>query len=90
MIRAWRGTGDPRVASPIIYKGQYRLALRHRGRGKAKGRRLELRPIKVGGGATSSVAPPRPIMTLPAKPLLGSLVELHKLSGWGRGTHAAL
>jgi hypothetical protein len=32
-------------------------------------------PLKVGGGATPSVAPPWPIMTLPAKPLLGSLVE---------------
>ena len=30
MIGAWRGTGDPRVASPIIYKGQRSLALRHR------------------------------------------------------------
>jgi hypothetical protein len=29
MMEAWRGTGDPRVASPIIYKGQRRLALRH-------------------------------------------------------------
>jgi hypothetical protein len=31
MIGARRGTGDPRVASPIIYEGRRRLALRHRG-----------------------------------------------------------
>src|SRR5215211_5848535 len=29
-IRAWRGMGDSRVASPILYEGQRRLALRHR------------------------------------------------------------
>jgi hypothetical protein len=26
MIGAWRGMGDPRVASPMLYKGQLRLA----------------------------------------------------------------
>ena len=30
MIRAWRGMGDRQVASPIFYKGQRSLALRHR------------------------------------------------------------
>src|SRR5919112_482761 len=29
-IRAWRGMGDPRVASSILYEGRRRLALRHR------------------------------------------------------------
>jgi hypothetical protein len=29
-IRAWRGMGDYRVASPILYEGRRRLALRHR------------------------------------------------------------
>jgi len=28
-MEAWRGTGDPRVASPIIYEGRRRLALQH-------------------------------------------------------------
>src|SRR5215213_10727303 len=31
-IRAWRGMRDSRVASPILYEGQRRLALRHRSR----------------------------------------------------------
>jgi hypothetical protein len=35
-METWRGTGDPRVASPIIYKAQRRLALRH-GTGHSKG-----------------------------------------------------
>src|SRR5215218_3520960 len=35
MMEAWRGTGDPRVASPIIYKAQRGLALRHRTGGYA-------------------------------------------------------
>ena len=30
MMEAWRGTGDSRVASPIIYKAQRRLALQYR------------------------------------------------------------
>ena len=34
-MEAWRGTGDPRVASPIIYKTQRGLALRHRTGGYA-------------------------------------------------------
>src|SRR5918998_2410883 len=29
LIPAWRGMGDPRVASPIIYKAQRRPALQH-------------------------------------------------------------
>jgi hypothetical protein len=35
-MEAWRGTGDPRVASPIIYKGQHRLALRYGGAGQSE------------------------------------------------------
>jgi hypothetical protein len=35
-MEAWRGTGDPRVASPIIYKAQRGLALRHRTGGYAE------------------------------------------------------
>jgi hypothetical protein len=27
MIGAWRGMGDPRVASPILCEGQHRLGL---------------------------------------------------------------
>ena len=32
MIGGWRGMGDRRVASPILYKGQCRVALQYKGR----------------------------------------------------------
>jgi hypothetical protein len=35
-MEAWRVTGDPGVASPIIYKGRRRLALRHRSGAKRR------------------------------------------------------
>ena len=38
MMEVWRGTGDPRVASPIIYKGQRKMGIAASGRGKVKGR----------------------------------------------------
>ena len=62
MIEAWRGTGDPGVASPIIYEGRHRLAMRHRSGAK---RRVgtpvpwevcELRPmIEAGAPSTRRV-----------------------------------
>ena len=35
-MEARRGTGDPRVASPIIYKAQRGLAVRHRSGAKRR------------------------------------------------------
>jgi hypothetical protein len=35
-METWRGAGDPRVASPIIYEAQRGLALRH-GAGQSEG-----------------------------------------------------
>src|SRR5215213_3354546 len=49
MIGAWRGTGDPRVASPIIYKAQRGLAVRHRS-GQSEG--TESRNVATVGAPT--------------------------------------
>jgi hypothetical protein len=46
-MEAWRGTGDSRVASPIIYKGRRRMAL------------LALRP-RTGVKRRAEAATPRP------------------------------
>ena len=57
-MEAWRGTGDPRVASPIIYKAQRGLALRHRTGGYAG---CELRRIPI---PRTPVNKPRPDLTI--------------------------
>ena len=59
MMEAWRGTGDPRVASPIIYKAQRGLALRHRTGGYAgcELRRTPLRRSSRRRGSSLRAAP---------------------------------
>src|SRR5215207_6417547 len=74
MMEAWRGTGDPRVASPIIYEGRRRLALQHstgaERRAGAPHRGLwELRPYEEAGAPSTGgwvvPAPPGVVMVAP-------------------------
>src|SRR5829696_646870 len=53
MIEAWRGTGDPRVASPIIYEGRRRLALRHRSGAKRRAGGWRSDPMRETGAPST-------------------------------------